>query len=264
MKVAVIGGGTIGSAIAESLQRKGHKVLVTRRSVEKLKGLRDLGIDVSQDNEKAARLAEVIVIVLKPFDSIPVLRKITKYTEGKLVISMAAAVRISKIKPLVPGARVVRAMTNIAARVGGGYTVYSSLDLDTESEKTTKDILSCFGDTERVDEKYMDALTAMSGSGPAYIFTVIEAMVYAGLKVGLPRELALRSSYQTVLGAAKLVSQSSSHISELRDLVTTPGGVTIDALYELEDAGIRTAFMRAIVAATEKARSISAELDKYD
>ena len=110
----------------------------------------------------------------------------------------------------------------------------------------------------------MDALTALGGSGPAYIFTIIEAMVYGGLKVGLPRDLALRDSYQTIMGAAKLVAESGDHPSQLKDLVTTPGGVTIDALYELEDSGIRTAFMRAIEAATDKAKIISDALENFD
>lgn len=262
MKVSVIGGGTIGTAVAIALRGGGHEVVVTRRSTGKIEGLTGKGISVSNDNMDAINKTGITVISLKPLDAIAVLKELKDLLKGRVVISMAAALRISKISSILTESKVVRAMTNIAARVGGGYTVYSYDHLDAEDEKAVSHLLGCLGESERVEEKYMDALTAMSGSGPAYIFTVIESMVYAGLKVGLPRELALRSSYQTVLGSAKLVATGENHISELRDLVTTPGGVTIDALYELESAGIRTAFMRAIEAATEKAKKISDTLEK--
>jgi len=262
MRVSVLGGGTIGSAAAEALNSSGHEVTVTRRSAAKLEKLENLGIRTMSDNIVAAQEAEIILMVLKPLDTLFLLEKIGDHTRGKIVISLAAALSTSKIKSLIPDSKVVRAMTNVAARVGGGYTVYSSDDLSESEEGVVSGLLNSFGKTEKVEERYMDALTAMSGSGPAYIFTIIEAMVYAGLKVGLPRELALRSSYQTILGSAKLVAEGNSHVSELRDLVTTPGGVTIDALYELENSGIRTAFMRAIEAATNKARKISEEIDR--
>lgn len=262
MKIGVIGGGTIGSAVAESLNRNGHEVTVTRRSLHKLERLKELGIGISSDNKSVAQSSDVVLIVVKPLDAIAILKEISPILQGKIVISLAAALKVSKIREILPYSKVVRAMTNIAASVGGGYTVYCSNGLEVADENSVKAVLSCFGDAERVEERYMDALTAMSGSGPAYIFTVIESMVYAGLKVGLPRELALRSSYQTVLGSAKLVAEGKSHVSELRDLVTTPGGVTIDALYELENAGIRTAFMRAVESAALKARKISDDIDR--
>lgn len=262
MKISVLGGGTIGTAVALALRNRGHEVIVTRRSAKGSDVLSDAGIEVHTDNIRAVESADTVIVALKPLDGITVLRNLKSKLEGKLVISMAAALSTSKMRSLIPAAKVVRAMTNIAARVGGGYTVFCHNDLSKDDIRKVTEILSCFGECELVEERHMDALTAMSGSGPAYIFTVIESMVYAGLKVGLPRELALRSSYQTVLGSAKLVAASDSHVSELRDLVTTPGGVTIDALYELEEAGLRTAFMRAIAAATEKARKISDSLEK--
>lgn len=264
MKISVLGGGTIGSAIAEALHKNGHNVTVTRRSVEKISGLAKMGIQVTSRNDKAAEDSEIIIIAMKPYDALAVLKELSGATKGKLVISMVAAVKEKQIRSLIPEATVVRAMTNVAARVGGGFTVYCSKSLTEENEKNVVELLKCFGETEKVEEKYMDALTALGGSGPAYIFTIIEAMVYGGLKVGLPRDLALRDSYQTIMGAAKLVAESGDHPSQLKDLVTTPGGVTIDALYELEDSGIRTAFMRAIEAATDKARMISDALENFD
>lgn len=260
MKISVIGGGTIGASIAERLQAKGFEVTVTRRSTGKLAELAQKNIRVTSDNISASKGADVVIIALKPKDTLRVLPEIAIHLKDKLLISMVAAIKESNLKKMAGEAVVVRAMTNIAAKVGGGYTVYCSKDLTEYSERSIQDIFSAFGDYDRVEEKYMDALTAISGSGPAYIFTIIEAMVYAGLKVGLPRDLSLRSSYETILGSAKLVAETGYHPSELRDLVTTPGGVTIDALYELEDSGIRTAFMRAIEAATKKAKIISDSL----
>lgn len=261
MNIAVLGGGTIGSAVAMALNRNGYCVTVTRRSPDKLDSLKMLGINTTSDNNLAAADADIIILVLKPQDVLGLLKEISGYTAGKIVISLAAALKIAKIRDIIPEAKVVRAMTNVAARVGGGYTVYSTDSLSEDEHRKVSALLGCFGAAEKIEERYMDALTAMSGSGPAYIFTIIESMVYAGLKVGLPRELALRSSYETILGSAKLVAEGNSTVSELRDLVTTPGGVTIDALYELENAGIKTAFMRAIEAATNKARRISDNID---
>ncbi len=242
-------------------QGKGFDVTVTGRSLEKISKLRDKGLVVSTDNYKAVSDSDAVLIALKPSDAMRLLPELSSALANRILISMMAAMSLSRLRALCPDSTIVRAMTNVAAMVGGGYTVYCSEGVDSETDSMIANIFACLGDFEKVEESHMDALTAISGSGPAYIFTVIEAMTHAGLKVGLPRELALRSSCQTVLGSAKLVAEGEYHPSELKDLVTTPGGVTIDALYELEDSGIRSAFMRAVEAATRKARTIS---DFYD
>ncbi len=263
---AIIGAGTMGSAIAIALKNNGFNVVATRRSVNKMEDLKNIGIETTSDNRGAIVKSDSVIFSLKPGETVMMIQEMKEELKGKLVISICASLPISKIESLLPESTVIRAMTNVASRVGGGFTAYCISDKVTdEEEKEALDVLRCFGEVEKIEERYMDALTPISGSGPAYIFTVIEAMVYAGLKVGLPRELALRASYQTILGSAKLVAESGDSLSALKETVITPGGVTIEALYELEDSRITTAFMKAIEAAADKARRGSLDfLDKID
>lgn len=220
--------------------------------------LENYKIKTTIDNKKAIEQSEIIIFSLKPLDTVDEIKKQANILKGKVIISLAAALPIDIIKKFAKDSYVVRAMTNIAAKVGGGFTVYCfEKNFPEPLKKDVIEILSSFGDVEEVEEKYMDALTALSGSGPAYILTVIESMMYAGLKVGLPRDLSLKASYETVLGASKLVSESGEHPSLLKELVITPAGVTIDAIYELEDSGIRTAFIKAIESATKKSEKIT-------
>ncbi len=257
MNVSIIGGGTIGSSMAIPIRKAGFRVRVTRRNTSSLRELEEYGIEVSTDNATSAGWAEIVIFALKPVDLIPQISKIREHLQGKIVISMAAAVPMSAISRSVGSAYVVRAMTNIASRVGSGFTPYSLISEDAEKIKLTEKVLGALGRAERVEERYMDALTALSGSGPAYILTIIEAMMYGGLKVGLPRDLALRASYQTVMGAAKLLAESGEHPSALKEKVITPGGTTIDGIFELEEGRVRTAIMKAIEASTQKAIKIS-------
>lgn len=258
--VAVIGAGTMGSAVAVALKNNGFSVVATRRSVGKLDDLKGMGMEVTSNNRDAILKSDSVIFSLKPTDTVHQIQKMKEELSGKIVISICASLPVSKLESMLPDSTVIRAMTNVASRVGGGFTAYCISDKVTqEKEKEALDVLRCFGEVEKIEEEYMDALTPISGSGPAYIFTVIEAMVYAGLKVGLPRELALRASYQTILGSAKLVAESGDSLSALKETVITPGGVTIEALYELEDSRITTAFMKAIEAASEKARKSSLE-----
>jgi pyrroline-5-carboxylate reductase len=148
-------------------------------------------------------------------------------------------------------------MPNVAAFVGESFTAYCCNGRITDEDKAvTRRLLETLGQHEEVEEKYMDAITGLSGSGPAYVAIVIEALMYAGLKVGLPRELSLHSSAQAVLGAAKLILEGELNASQIKDAVTTPGGTTIEGIYQLEDGKLRTALMNAVVAATEKCTSI--------
>jgi pyrroline-5-carboxylate reductase len=265
--IAIIGAGVIGGAIVRCLlkcQADNH-VIATRRSIEKLNVLEVLGAEITSDNIKAARRADVVFICVKPGDIASVLKEIRDEISGKLVISTAAIIPLAFYVSIVPDARFVRTMPNIAAFVGESFTAYCCDEKITEIDRTvTKRLLSTMGRHEEVEEKYMNAVTGLSGSGPAYVAIFIEALMYAGLKVGLPRDLSLRSSTQAVLGAAKLIMNGEITASKIKEMVTTPGGTTIEGIYQLEDGKLRTTMMNAVVAATEKCAKIAYNWDNSE
>ncbi len=257
--VAVIGAGVIGGAIVKCLlkSKKVESVIATRRNLDALIPLADLGANISDNNKVAAREADVIFICVKPNDIEHVLREIKEEVQGKLVISTAAVIPISSLESIEPDARYVRTMPNIAAMAGESFTAYTmgnTANLDDKA--TTESLLNTMGTCMEIEEKYMDAVTGLSGSGPAFVAIVIEALTYAGLKVGLPRELCRRASAQSVLGTAKLIMDNILTPSEIAEMVTTPGGTTIEGIYQIEDGKLRTALMNAVQAATEKSSSI--------
>ncbi|WP_297516331.1 pyrroline-5-carboxylate reductase [Thermococcus sp.] len=255
MRVAVLGAGTIGGAIAKALKKAGYDVVATRRRIEKAKELLELGIEVIPNNRKAAESADVVFIAVKPSKVGDVLEEIADLIEGKLVISVVAGVSLKELKRFAK-AKFVRAMPNIAVLVGESFTAYAT-ELEGEEVELVERLLRTFGDCVRVEEEHMDAITGLSGSGPAYVTVFLEAMVYGGLRVGLPRDLAKRASLQTLLGTAKLLMETERHPAEVREWVITPGGTTIDGIFELEEGKIRTAIMKAVDAATKKSRILS-------
>lgn len=195
---------------------------------------------------------------MKPGQIIKVLQTIKEEVAGKPVISFAAAIPIYMLRKAAPESQIIRAMTNIAVMAQSSYTVYAYADNVTEeNRKIAVEIFSKFGASREVDEKHIDAVTALSGSGPAYLYTVIEALTYGGLLIGLPRDLAMEAVAHTFIGTAKLLLLSKNHPAELKDMVVTPGGVTIEGIYELEDSRVRTAMMKTINAAFKKSRIIA-------
>ena len=262
-KIAVIGAGMMGGAIVQSLLKSGYTGKITAVDIqpEKLEEQKKLGAAVSSDSKKAAAAADIIFICVKPNAVKDVLTQISSSVKGKLVISIAATVPVKYVKKFVPDAKVVRIMPNVAALVQASYTAYCCGDNVTKQDKEkVKSLLNRMGVCEEVDEKYMDAITALTGSGPGYIAVIIEALMYAGLKVGLPRKVALTGSAQTVLGTGKLVLDLQEHPAKVKDMVTTPGGTTIEAIYQLEGSSIRQALMRAVEEATKKSKRIREEL----
>ncbi len=257
--IAVIGAGVIGGAIVKSLFKSGYKgkIIATRRKVEKLKELEELGTVITRDNRKAAEQSNIVFICVKPNDVENVLKEVSKEIEGKLVVSTASTIPLEFYKNIAPKAKFVRTMPNVAVLVQEAFTAYCcDSDVTSEDKRKVEKILNSMGICQEVEEKYMDAVTALSGSAPAYISVIIESLMYAGLKVGLPRELSLYSSAQTVLGTGKLILETREHLAKIKDMVTTPGGITIEGIYELEGSEIRTALMRAVERATEKSSKI--------
>lgn len=263
-KIAVIGAGMMGSAIIKSLIKGEYtgKITAVDIQVEKLKEIEKLGVKISSDNRKAAADADIVFIIVKPGDVEKVLKEISKEIKDKLVISVAATVPLKFLEKNAAEARIVRIMPNLGALVQASYTAYCCGENVTQQDKEkVKTLLNMMGIAEEIDEKYMDAITAVSGSGPGYLSIIIEALMYAGLKVGLPRNIALTAAAQTVLGTGKLIIDLHEEPSKIKDMTTTPGGTTIEAIYQIEQSQIRPAMIRAIEEATKKSQAIREKLN---
>jgi pyrroline-5-carboxylate reductase len=262
-KIAVIGAGMMGGAIVKSLLKSKYagKITATDAQPARIKEMEQLGVAATSDNRKAAADADIVFVVVKPGDVEKVLKEVSKEVKGKLVISVAATVPLKFVKKFVPEAKTIRIMPNVGALVQASYTAYCcDGDVTQKDKDKVKALLNMMGICEEVDEKYMDAITALSGSGPGYLSIIIEALMYAGLKVGLPRNIALSSAAQTVLGTGKLIIELQEHPAKIKDMVTTPGGTTIEAIYELEGSQIRQSLMRAVEEATKKSQLIREKL----
>lgn len=258
--VAVLGAGKIGEAVARSLAESPNvsAVIVTKRNVSTLKGLPKDKVEITSDNLLAAKKADLIIVAVKAGDAKQLLSDISRHTSEKIVISLMAAITIKRLQESLPEAKIVRTMPNIAATIKEAITAYSPGSNLTESElEKVRLVLSCFGDYIAVPESMMNSITALSGSGPAYIAVLIEAMVSAGLKVGIPRDVAFKLVTKTLTGTADLLSMSKMHPAELRDSVTTPAGTTIAGIYELEKGSLRTSIMNAVEAATAAAEKVA-------
>jgi pyrroline-5-carboxylate reductase len=263
-RVAVIGAGMMGSAIIKSLHKGGYsgKITAVDIAVEKLNELEELGIATSSDNRESAADADIVFVIVKPGDVAKVLTEVAEEIKGKLVISVAATVPLSFLKKNAPNAKIVRIMPNLCAMVQASYTAFCCTENVTAADKEkVKTLLGMMGICDEVDEKYMDAITAVSGSGPGYMSIIIEALTYAGLKVGLPRNIAQNCAAQTTLGTAKLVTDMQLEPAKIKDMTTTPGGTTIEAIYQIEQSQIRPAMIRAIEEATKKSQAIREKLN---
>ena len=263
-KITVIGAGMMGGAIIRSLVKGDYQGKITAVDIvsEKLGDLEKLGVIVSSDNRKASANADVVFVIVKPGDVEKVLKEISGEIKGKLLVSVAATVPLSFLRKCAPESRIVRIMPNLAALVQASYTAFCcSENVTAGDKKKVIALLKMMGDCDEIDEKYMDAITAVSGSGPGYMSIVVEALTYAGLKVGLPRNVALRAAAQTVMGTGKLIIDLKEEPSKIRDMTTTPGGTTIEAIYQIEQSQIRAAMIRAIEEATKKSQAIREKLN---
>ena len=264
MIVAVIGAGKIGEAVAKSIAKSDEiaKVMITKRNTSSLKASQSDKIEVTQDNKKAAKESDLIILAVKAGDAKHVLNEISEFTTDKIIISLMAAISIKRLESTLSKAKIVRAMPNIAATIGEAITAYSLGHNFTKKDgEKVQFILGRFGDHIEVPENLMDAVTALSGSGPAYIAVLIDAMVGAGLRVGIPRDIAFKLVTKTLTGTADLLSQNKMHPAELRDTVTTPAGTTIAGIYELEKGALRTSIMNAVDAATLAAEKVAKKFD---
>lgn len=260
MIVAVIGAGKIGEAVARAMARSPRVslVLATKRNPSTLRRPLPKKMQASSDNVVAAREADVVIVAVKAADAKRVLDEISDQTHGKVIISFMAAISLSRLGRHLPKAKVVRAMTNMPAMVGEAVTAYAvGPNLSPADLETVRFVLGRLGESLELPESQLDAVTALSGSGPAYIAILIDALVTAGLKVGLPRDTAFKLATQTLVGTSKLLRETGMGISELRDAVTTPAGTTIAGIYELERGSFRTSVINAVEAATQAAERVA-------
>jgi len=263
-KIGFIGGGKmggvlIGGIISHGLLHAGDVIVsdVLKKRLEELK--EQYGMHVTEDNREVADSADVVILAVKPQNIAKVLGEISSVSEkAGLIISIAAGISINFIEGhLRKGVRVIRAMPNMPAMIGEGVTALAcSGSAGEEDLAVARLIFDSVGITVVVEEKFMDAVTGLSGSGPAYGFVVIEALSDAGVCMGLSRDIALRLAAQTILGAARLCLVSGKHPAELRDMVTSPGGTTIAGLKVLEEGKIRATLMAAVEAATMRAKEL--------
>ncbi|HYA88491.1 MAG TPA: pyrroline-5-carboxylate reductase [Nitrospirota bacterium] len=263
-KIAFLGGGNMAEALIKGVISAGtarpEKILVADVSAERLEHLRkNYSIVVQKTNTDAAREAGIIILSVKPQAIEKVLAEIAPVVDGeKLVVSIAAGISLSRIEhALKKGCRVVRVMPNTPALVLAGVAALAAGNNATSQDvSSTKGIFDSVGRSVVVDEKLMDAVTGLSGSGPAYVFTIIDALSDAGVKAGLPRQLALELAAQTVYGSAKMVLETKEHPAKLRDMVTSPGGTTIEGLHALEKGKLRATLMNAVEAATARSKEL--------
>jgi len=228
---------------------------------ELLENLSDAtSVNVVSSNAEAVGLSAVVILCVKPADVEAALEQAGSSLEGKLLISIVAGLKIDSLKALLPGTRVIRAMPNTAAMVGRAATAYACDSGVTAEDKTVAEsVFSSIGEVYPVEEKMLNAVTGLSGSGPAYVYLVIEALSDGGVACGLPRKLALNLAVQTVIGAAEMVIATAEHPAVLREMVTSPAGTTMAGLRELENRAVRSAFIEAVEAATDRAEELSVE-----
>jgi pyrroline-5-carboxylate reductase len=271
-RIAILGAGRLGESMLRGLLSTGWRepgeVVVTSRRAERRDGLVALyGVEATSDNAAASRDARLVVLSVKPQDIATLLAEIAPVvTPDQTLLSVAAGVSTPAIESRLPeGSRVVRAMPNapalvhegIAGLCGGEHARDEDLEMATSA-------LGHLGAVVRVAEDDMDAVTALSGSGPAYFALLAEAMIEAGLLLGLSRDVSTRLVVQTMFGSARLLRDEQMHPVELREAVTSPGGTTTRAIRELERSGVRAAFLNAINAATERSRELAERLPRAD
>jgi pyrroline-5-carboxylate reductase len=265
-RIAILGAGRIGQSLLAGLLSSGWRkpgdIIVTGRREELLKELADRhGVEATLSNTEAVTDAGLIVIAVKPQDFDALLGEIGGLlTPEQTVLSVAAAIPTTQIEArLAAGVPVVRAMPNAPALVHEGIAgICAGAHAGDEHLDLSEDVLTHLGRVVRVPERYMDAVTAVSGSGPAYFALLAEAMIDAGILLGLGRETSTQLVVQTMFGTAKLLRDEEMHPVELREAVTSPGGTTIHAIRELEQAGVRAAFLNAIQAALDRSKELAA------
>ncbi|NBX91906.1 MAG: pyrroline-5-carboxylate reductase [Proteobacteria bacterium] len=264
-RLGILGMGRMGRCLAQGLISQKtiepHQMSFSTRHLEtRAQATHDLGLKAAVSNLELVKNSDLIVLAVKPQNMLEVLREIgPALGKGKTLISIVASVSTTDIETeIAKGTAVLRAMPNTPAFVGAGMTALCAGKSAAESDlKMAKEIFKSIGKVLLVDEKHMDAVTGLSGCGPAYLYVVLESLTDAGIKVGLSRDVATQLAGQTVLGAAQMLLETGRHPAALKDEVTTPAGCTIDGLLELEEGKLRVTLIKAVVQATKRAKALA-------
>jgi pyrroline-5-carboxylate reductase len=264
LSIGFLGAGKMGAALARGFihaELVGPKDIIAGDPVAaaRKKFAHEVGAKTTETNAEVARSAKVLILAVKPDHTAGVLAELcNEFTNNHLLISIAAGVTLEKLQGALPSdARVIRVMPNTPALVGAGASAFAlGKSATTADGELAKKLLSAVGIAFQMKEPLLDAVTGLSGSGPAYVFQFIEAMSDGGVAGGLPRDVATMLAAQTVLGAARMVLETGQHPGALKDQVTSPGGTTIEGLHELEKGKLRAVVMSAVRAATEKSKKL--------
>ena len=269
-RIGFIGGGKMAEALAKGIINARlssvDKIIASDVDNKRCQILeKDTGIKTTQENKKVTSESDIIILAVKPNIIGSILKELKNdITPKHLVVSIAAGIPLDFIESaLNKGCRVVRVMPNTPCLVGetaAGYALGKAATRD--DGKLVGEILNAVGKSYLLEEKHLDAVTGLSGSGPAFVYTVIEALSDGGVKMGLPRDISTKLAAQTVLGSAKMVLESGMHTGELRDFVTSPGGTTIAGLHALEKGSIRNALINAVETATKKSKRLGKTFSK--
>ncbi len=263
-KLVFLGTGNMAEALLKGLLREGtadpDEIVCAEPRPERREEIADrYGVEVTGDNRAAAALADLVVLSVKPQAIDAVLTEIAPALQPRaLVVSIAAGVPMSVLGRRLPaGTRIIRTMPNTPALVGAGASALVRGESASEADLAQARVLfDAVGKTVVVDEPLLDAVTGLSGSGPAYVFVIVEALADGGVKMGLPRAVAQELAAQTVLGSAQLVLETGEHPGRLKDQVASPGGTTIAGLHKLEAAGLRAVLIDAVEAATRRSQEL--------
>jgi len=263
-KVALVGAGKMGEGIIAGLLKSGHYAPEQIKAYEIISDrvkymTKKYKIECVSDAKKAVAFADISIIAVKPGDVGKVLDAIAPALKpGKILISIAAGVTLDFYRKRLPKhVPVIRVMPNMAVLVREGMVTFCPSENVTKDQlKTATDVLGLLGLVRRLDEKYLNLATGLVGSGPAYIYLIIDAFADAGLRLGLPKDVSTVLAAQTTLGAAKMVIETGEHPAKLKDMVVTPAGTTIEGLLELEKSGLRSALIMAVTRAAERAKEL--------
>ncbi len=259
MRVGIIGVGTIGEIFAERLSVEGHELFAYDIRGDRLKDMADsYGLNAAAGAAAVIDASEMVVIAVKPQAFQSVMEEIKKARiEDRLFISVLAGVATARYEEELPGVKVVRIMPNLPIKIGKGVIAISrGKNVTEEEEEKTAKLLSPLGSVEKVAEEKIDAVTALSGSGPGYVFAMIEALADAGVRIGLDYSQSLRMVAQTMAGSAEMIEETGRHPAELRNRVCSPEGTTIEGMFVLEQMGIRGILMEAVSAAYGRAKEL--------